>query len=154
MKLIYMCRIGFKYGGLRERPLTENGGLSERPLTRKTGDFGAKHNKLFLKRGSFRSAQVGKAEQRIVYFLKGVFWSGPCRKSRVFRSDQGRKMGEGRGAFVRHIPVLSLYGSTLPPPLPPPPLPTSMNILNKQQTKQQQQQQQQKKQTFLLTNAN
>ena len=45
MKLIYMCRTGFKNGGLRERPLTENGGLSERPLTGKTGDFGDKNNK-------------------------------------------------------------------------------------------------------------
>ena len=31
----YMCRTGFKNGGLRERPLTENGGVSERPLTGK-----------------------------------------------------------------------------------------------------------------------
>ena len=44
MKLVYMCRAGFKNGGLRERPLTENGGLSERPLTGKTRDFGAKSN--------------------------------------------------------------------------------------------------------------
>ena len=55
MKLVYMCRTGFKNeGGLRERPLTENGGwgLSERPLTGKTGDFGAKITKkrtFFLK---------------------------------------------------------------------------------------------------------
>ena len=71
MKLVYMCRIGFKNVGLRERPLTVNGGLSERSLTEKTGDFGAKDNKetyMFLKRGSFRTSQVGKAEQRIVYF--------------------------------------------------------------------------------------
>ena len=45
MKLIYMCRTGFKNGGLRERPLAENGGLSERPLAGKTGDFGDKNNK-------------------------------------------------------------------------------------------------------------
>ena len=31
MKLVYMCRTGFKNGGLREWPLTENGGLSEWP---------------------------------------------------------------------------------------------------------------------------
>ena len=51
--------------------LTENGGLSERPLMGKTWDFGAKNNNetyIFLKRGSFRSSQVEKAEQRIVYF--------------------------------------------------------------------------------------
>ena len=45
MKLVYMCRTGFKNGRLRERPLTENQGLSERPLTGKTGDFGVKNNK-------------------------------------------------------------------------------------------------------------
>ena len=42
---VYMCRTGFKNGGLRKPPLTENGGLSERPLMRKLGDFGAKNNK-------------------------------------------------------------------------------------------------------------
>ena len=75
MKLVYICRALFKNGGLKERPLTENAGrgrvLSERPLTGKTGDLGVKNNKetyIFLKRRSFRSAQVGKAEQRIVYF--------------------------------------------------------------------------------------
>ena len=37
----------------------------------KTEDLGVKNNKetyIFVKRGSFRSAQVGKAEQRMVYF--------------------------------------------------------------------------------------
>ena len=63
MKLVYICRTGFKKWGARERLLTENAGLSERPLTGKTGDFGAKNNK-----ETFRSAQVGKAEQRIVHF--------------------------------------------------------------------------------------
>ena len=62
-------------GGLRSGPsLKMRGGggvLSERPLTGKTGDLGVKNNKetyIFLKRRSFRSDQVGKAEQRIVYF--------------------------------------------------------------------------------------
>ena len=51
MQLVYMCRTGFKNGGLRERPLTEmvcvcgGGVLSERPLIGKTGDFGANNNK-------------------------------------------------------------------------------------------------------------
>ena len=65
-----------KMGGLRSGPsLKMRGGgvLSERPLTGKTEDLGVKNNKetyIFLKRRSFRSAQVGKAEQRIriVYF--------------------------------------------------------------------------------------
>ena len=74
MKLVYICRALFKNGGLKEWPLTENAGrgvLSERPLTGKTGDLGVKNNKetyIFLKQRSFRSDQVGKAEQRIVYF--------------------------------------------------------------------------------------
>ena len=76
MKLVYICRALFKNGALKERPLTENAGqggglLSERPLTGKTGNLGVKNNKetyIFLKRRSFRSVQVGKAEQRIVYF--------------------------------------------------------------------------------------
>ena len=45
MKLVDMCRLVFKNGRLRERPLNENEGLSERPLTGKTGDFGAENNK-------------------------------------------------------------------------------------------------------------
>ena len=84
MKLVYICRAGFKTGGLRERPLTENDGLSERPLTGKTGDFGVKNNKetyVLFKRGSFRSAhQVGKAVQRIVYFRKGCLLERPRSK--------------------------------------------------------------------------
>ena len=65
MKLVYICRALFKNGGLKERPLTENAGgvLSERLLTGKTETY-----IFFFKRRSFRSAQIGKAEQRIVYF--------------------------------------------------------------------------------------
>ena len=74
MKLVYMCRTGFKNGALREWPLTENGGwgwggLSERPFTGKTGTFETNNSNetcIFLRRGSFQFAQVGKAEQRIV----------------------------------------------------------------------------------------
>ena len=59
-------------GGLGSGPSLkmEGGGLSERPLTGKTGDFGTKNNKEthLLKRVSFRSDQVGKTEQRVVYF--------------------------------------------------------------------------------------
>ena len=58
-------------GGLGSGPSLKNEGLSERPLTGKTGDFGAKNNKetyIFLKRGCFRSAQVGKVVQSIVSF--------------------------------------------------------------------------------------
>ena len=72
MKLVYMCRAEFKNGGLRQRPLTENGGaFRTAPHGKKQGVLELKITKkpaFVLKRGSFRSAQVGKAEQRIVYF--------------------------------------------------------------------------------------
>ena len=61
--------------GARERPLTENEGLSEWPLMGNTGVFGAKNNK-----ETFRSAQVGKAEQRIVHFSKGDLLERPRLK--------------------------------------------------------------------------
>ena len=47
----------------------------------KTGDFGAKNNKetyIFLKRGSFQSGQVRKAQQRI--FLKRDLLERPRSK--------------------------------------------------------------------------
>ena len=121
------------------------GELSERPLTGKTGDLGAKNNKekyfffflffFFFNGGLFDLTRSEKRNKELYIFEKGVFWSGPCRKSGVFRSGQGRKMGGG-GAFARQIPVLSVYGSTTPR-APPPRVPTyrpGMKILNKQQT--------------------
>ena len=66
MKLVYMCRTGFKNGGLRERPLTENRGLSERPLTGKIRDFGDKNNK-----------------ETHIFFKTRVFSICPGRKSRT-----------------------------------------------------------------------
>ena len=80
-------------GVLRERPLTENRGLSERLLTGKTGDFGAKNNKetyMFLNEGLFDLPRPEKRNKELYNFEKGVFWTGPGRKSRVFRSGQGR----------------------------------------------------------------
>ena len=85
MKLVYICRAGFKNGGLRERPLTENEGLSERPLTGKTGDFGVKDNKetyIFLNEGLFDLPSRSEKRYKELYiFEKGVFWSSPGRKS-------------------------------------------------------------------------
>ena len=123
MKLVYICRSLFKNGELKERrPLTENAGrgwvLSERPLTGKTGDLGVKNNKetyMFLKRRSFRSAQVGNAEQRIVIFEKGVFWSGLRRNSRVAKSEKWE--GGGGGGLSRGTyPYCPYMGVPLPPP--------------------------------------
>ena len=37
IKVVYVCHAGFKNGGLREQPLTENGGLSELPHMGKKG---------------------------------------------------------------------------------------------------------------------
>ena len=109
-----------KMGGLRSglslkmRSVGGGGGgcFQSGPSQEKQGIWKLKITKkriFFLKRQSFRSAQVGKAEQRMIYFkTKVVFWSGLRRNSRVAKSLCG--------AFTRHIPVLSLYGST--PPLP------------------------------------
>ena len=71
-------------GGLRSGPsLKMRGGgggvLLERPLTGKTEDLGVKNNKetyMFLKRRSFRSAQVEKAESRTkncIFLKRGSF---------------------------------------------------------------------------------
>ena len=58
------------WGGLREQPLTESGGFQSGHSQEKQGilelKITKKHN-FVLTRGSFRSVQVGKAEQRIVY---------------------------------------------------------------------------------------
>ena len=106
MKLVYtcMCRTGFKNGELGSGPSLkmrgfqsghsrENRGFSI-CLGRKSGT----KNCTFLKRGSFGAAQVKKVES-----LGAV---------------KAEKMGVE--AVVRHIPVQSLYGSTLSPaPLSP-----------------------------------
>ena len=79
IKLVYMCRTGFKMGGggLGSGPSLKmgrwgGGGVAFRAATHgKNKDFGAKNNKetyISLKGGYFRSVQVGKAEQRIEYF--------------------------------------------------------------------------------------
>ena len=84
MKWVYICRTRFKNGGLGSDLSLKMGGFQSGHSREKTGDFGAKNNKETLihvfKRGSFRSAQVGKAEQRIVYFLKGHLLERPMLK--------------------------------------------------------------------------
>ena len=73
MKLVYMCRAGYKNGRLRERPLAENWGLSERPLNGKTGYFGAKNNKetyIFLKTRVFSICSCQKSGTKNCTFLK------------------------------------------------------------------------------------
>ena len=108
-----------KMGGLKSGPSLKMRGwgvLSERLLTGKTGDLGVKNIKkmyIFVKRRSFRSAQIGKAEQRIVYFWKG-FWSGLCRNSRVAKSEKwGWVGGLSRGTYP-YCPYMGV-----PPPPPP-----------------------------------
>ena len=65
--------------------------------------------RIFFKRGSFRSAQVGKAEKRAVYVLKmGSFGAAQGEKVEAL----GEAKAEKWRAFARHIPVLFLYGST------------------------------------------
>ena len=93
----------------------------------KTGDFLAKNKEetyMFSNEGLFNLATSEKRNIELYIFEKGVFWSDPGRKSRVFRSGQGRKMGVGwggAGAFARNIPLLPYMGVPVPPlPRPPP----------------------------------
>ena len=97
-----MCRTGFKNGGLRERPLTGNGGFQNGPSWDKQGSlelkitkecifFKTRKMRRFRRNKKFRSAQVGKAERKIVYFKRGYFGVAQVEKVRVFRSGQGRK---------------------------------------------------------------
>ena len=123
---IYICRALFKNGGLKERPLTENAGrglLSERPLNGKTGDLGVKNNKetyIFLKRRSFRSAQVRKNNNTELYiFEKGVFWSGLRRNSRVAKSEKWGGVEGGAGGLSRGAYPYCPYMGVPPPPHSP-----------------------------------
>ena len=44
-----------------------------------------------------------KRYKELYIFEKGVFWSGPGRKSRGFRRGKGRKMGDFRAAHTRTV---------------------------------------------------
>ena len=95
MKLVYMCRLGFKNGRLRDRPLIENEGLSKRPLKgKKQGILELKITKkrIFFKTRVFFLPRSERRYKELYVFEKGVFWGGPGRKSRGFRSGKGRKM--------------------------------------------------------------
>ena len=65
----------------------------------------------FLNEGLFDLPRSEKQNEELFIFERGVFWSCPGRNSRVVKAEK-------LGAFARHIPLLSSYGSTLPPPLP------------------------------------
>ena len=73
---------------------------------------------MFLKRRSFRSAQVGKAEQKLYIFEKGVFWSGLRRNSRVAKSENGSGGGGGGGLSRGIYPYCPYMGVPAPPPPP------------------------------------
>ena len=68
---------------------------------------------LFLNEGLFDLPRSEKQNEELLIFERGVFWSCPGRNSRVVKAEK-------LGAFARHIPVLSLYGSILNPAPPPP----------------------------------
>ena len=63
----------------------------------------------FFNEGLFDLPRSEKQNEELFIFERGVFWSCPGWNSRVVKAEK-------LGAFVRHIPVLSLYGSTSPPP--------------------------------------
>ena len=89
IKVVHMCRTGFKNGGLREWPLTENwgGGFQSCPTPAKTG-FGAKNNK-----------------ERHILFKRRVFLRGSGRKSGLWEWPS-KKIG----GFPATHTVLSYYG--------------------------------------------
>ena len=72
----------------------------------------------FFKRGLLDLPRTEKQNEELFIFERGVFWSCPGRNSRVVKAEK-------LGAFAQHIPILSLYGSTLPPP----PLPRALNFV-------------------------
>ena len=65
----------------------------------------------FLNEGLFDLPRSEKQNEEFFIFEREVFWSCPGRNSRVVKAEK-------LGAFARHIPILSLYGSTLSTPLP------------------------------------
>ena len=69
-------------GGLGSGPSLKMGGFQSGHSREKQGILELKITKkrIYFKRGSFPSAQVGKAEQRIVYFLKGGLLERPMSK--------------------------------------------------------------------------
>ena len=70
---------------------------------------------MFLLNESLFDLRSEKRNKELYIFEKGVFWSGPGRQSRVFRSRQGRKMcvgggGGWRGAFRDTYPRCPYMG--------------------------------------------
>ena len=117
----YICAAqGLKMGVLGSGPSLKIWGFESGHLRVKTGDFGTKNNKETVHSFKTRVFSICPGRKRgtknCILLKRESFWSGPDRKSRVFRSGQGQKWG----AFAQHIAVLSLYGSTPPPPPPPP----------------------------------
>ena len=87
-------------GGLGSDPSLKMGGgggasFQSDPSLKNEGDFGTKNNNetYIFKRGIFWSSPGRKSGTNKCIFLKreggGVFRSGPCRKSGVFRSVPG-----------------------------------------------------------------
>ena len=76
-------------------------------MAKKTGDFGAKITKkeiFFLNESLFDLPRSEKRNKELYIFEKGVFWSGPGPKTRVFRNGQVRKMGGFHAAHTRTAP--------------------------------------------------
>ena len=141
MKMVYMCRTrgGGGEGCLWSCPSPKMGGFQSGHSRKKQGILEIKITKkrffcLFFKRGSFRSAQVGKSGTKNCIFLKrGSFGAAHAEKVESLGAAKAEKMGGGglsRGTYP-YCPYMGV------PPSPPPQVPTyrpSMNILNKQQT--------------------
>ena len=122
----YICAAqGLKIGGLGSGPSLKMRGFQSGPSREKQGILELKITKkriFFLKkRGSFDLPRSEKRYKELYMFEKGVFWSGPGRRSRGFRSGKGRKMGGFRAAHTRTVLIWEY-------PSPPPPTPWGVYI--------------------------
>ena len=96
-------------------------GFQSGPSLKNERNFGTKNNnkETYIFKGGgglWEQPRSEKWNRRMYIFEKGVFRSGPGRKSRVFRSGLGRKMGGFRAA---HTSTALIWEYSLHPhPLP------------------------------------
>ena len=106
-------------GGLGSGPSLKMGGFQSCHSREKQGILELKIIKkctFYLNEGLFDLPRTEKRNKELYIFEKGIVWSGPGRKSRVFSIGQGRKngVGGGAGAFARTYPYCPYM--VLPPP--------------------------------------
>ena len=110
-----------KMGGLGSGPLLKMGGFQSGHSREKQGILELKitNRRIFLTRVSFRSAQVGKAEQGIVYVWKRAFFGAAhVEKVESKGAANAEKLGWGMGGGLSRgtYPYCPYMGVTPPPP--------------------------------------